>query len=115
LVYLGWQSLREALRLRREATVEFASTPTLRKPLWRSYLQGFLTNVLNPKVAAFYLAILPQFMRPGDPVWRNPSCWSASTTPWAGVAVAAGAVGEPSRALHHATRVRAGWKPAPAQ
>ena len=32
-----------------------------------TYIQGFLTNVLNPKIAIFFLAFVPQFIDPNTP------------------------------------------------
>lgn len=46
------------------ARVSPASTGTL-------LLEGFLCNVVNPKTMVFYLAFLPQFLRPVDPVWTS--------------------------------------------
>jgi RhtB (resistance to homoserine/threonine) family protein len=61
LVWLGVQSLRQAFRHEPSASGELRARPA-RRPL----LEGFLSNVLNPKVAVFYLALFPQFMSPGD-------------------------------------------------
>src|SRR6266568_1497056 len=39
-----------------------------RAPLGRIFAQGFLIQILNPKVAVFAIAFLPQFLDPGMPV-----------------------------------------------
>jgi threonine/homoserine/homoserine lactone efflux protein len=58
LVYVGWSMLRS--RPAKAATVN-AMPPA---PLRSIFAQGFLTNVLNPKVALFFLAFVPQFIEP---------------------------------------------------
>jgi threonine/homoserine/homoserine lactone efflux protein len=58
LVYLG---VRELLR-RRDPSDPAAPRPE--PSLARAYRQGVLVQVLNPKVALFFLAFLPQFVDP---------------------------------------------------
>ena len=57
LVYLGVSMLLA----KSEGPVKASPPQTLR----RIYVQGVLTNVLNPKVALFFLALIPQFIAPG--------------------------------------------------
>lgn len=54
LVYLGVRALRS------DETVEIARPAGLR----RSFAEGMLVNLLNPKVSVFFLAFLPQFVDP---------------------------------------------------
>lgn len=63
LGYLGVQALRSAARgeyapLNDDG--EYGGAVALSG--WR---QGFLSNITNPKVLVFYLAVLPQFLTPG--------------------------------------------------
>ena len=61
LVYMGLGLLLK--RAAPESSDQALALPTPR-PLRSIYLQGLLTNVLNPKVALFFLAFVPQFIAP---------------------------------------------------
>ena len=58
LLYLAWKTLRSSGM----ALSPVAGLP--RSPLGTMFRQGLLTNLLNPKMALFILALFPQFVRP---------------------------------------------------
>ena len=62
LVYLGVKMLMERPSPAGGAGVEAAFR---HESAWAIYRSAVLTNVLNPKVALFFLAFLPQFVAPG--------------------------------------------------
>ena len=67
-VYLLWLAvgmLRQALRRDGAAPATAAAEP--QRAAWAVFRQGFLTNVLNPKIALFFLALLPQFIAADAP------------------------------------------------
>jgi threonine/homoserine/homoserine lactone efflux protein len=66
LVALGILSFRAARQSARGQHLVEEAPPT--RSAGTNFLQGFLNNVLNPKPALFYFAVLPQFIEPGDPV-----------------------------------------------
>lgn len=61
LVFLGLSLLRA-----RDPVFEAPASP-VEAALPRVFRQGVLTNLLNPKVAMFFLAFLPQFVDAGAP------------------------------------------------
>jgi threonine/homoserine/homoserine lactone efflux protein len=64
IAYLSFLAIQAFRSLRRG---EYRSTPDAAREsgrAWRGWRQGFLSNITNPKVLVFYLAVLPQFLGP---------------------------------------------------
>jgi threonine/homoserine/homoserine lactone efflux protein len=80
LVWLGVQGIRNAGFARDDGRLSAARHPERAQRVEGSarvargghpFVQGFLTNILNPKVALFYLTFLPQFIPASAPVLRT--------------------------------------------
>jgi threonine/homoserine/homoserine lactone efflux protein len=65
LIFLGLKSLRNARNASATSAPKIRATKQL-------FAEGFLVSLLNPKVALFFLAFLPQFVERGNgPIWSQ--------------------------------------------
>ena len=64
--YLVWMGVGMLFKRAKAGDVATVAAPVAPKVIaWRAiFAQGFLTNALNPKVALFFLAFVPQFIAP---------------------------------------------------
>jgi threonine/homoserine/homoserine lactone efflux protein len=63
--YMIWMGLRLLLQAARRTDTGLPSHHPLgdrERSLKRSWSRGLMTNLLNPKIGAFYVAVLPQFI-----------------------------------------------------
>ncbi|MBT1004072.1 LysE family translocator [Paenarthrobacter sp. DKR-5] len=69
MVWLGasmlWKTFRRAPGAPTSSATAATVPPTTRGDLLRAWLTGAGTNLLNPKVGVFYLAMIPQFIPTG--------------------------------------------------
>jgi threonine/homoserine/homoserine lactone efflux protein len=56
LIYLAIQVFRE------DGAIRLSGDAVPKKSIWQLYKQGFVMNVLNPKVTIFFLAFFPGFL-----------------------------------------------------
>lgn len=72
LGWLAWQAVRPG------GVSVFAPTALAADPTRRLFTMGLVTNLLNPKIAIMYMALIPQFVTPEHGrVWLQSLCLGA--------------------------------------
>jgi threonine/homoserine/homoserine lactone efflux protein len=74
LLYLGTISLWNAFHLKHSSakTTKRENYKNVTRKKKGLFLEGFLTNILNPKASMFYLAVFPQFINlDGNPILES--------------------------------------------
>ncbi|MEL7115076.1 MAG: LysE family translocator [Pseudomonadota bacterium] len=65
--YLCWIGIKALMaEWRGDASSDTVAPAKRRRSLHEAFVEGFLTNALNPKVSMFYLAAFPQFITFGE-------------------------------------------------
>ncbi len=65
--YLIWIGVKSLIGVFRDQPASTKVVPARRqRTLVKAFVEGFLTNALNPKVTMFYLAAFPQFISAAD-------------------------------------------------
>jgi threonine/homoserine/homoserine lactone efflux protein len=77
LLYLGAKAIRSAVR--GDGGRPETGHGRAGRSRWSAFREGLLCNVLNPKAAMFFVALMPQFLAPGAAVgtssYSPPSPW----------------------------------------
>lgn len=73
ILYLAWEAWREA------------DTPPEPIPQSRYFVQGLITNLLNPKAALFYVTVMPNFLAAGE---ESTGSWVLLAAVYVGIATA---------------------------
>ncbi|MFB4263587.1 LysE family translocator [Nonomuraea sp. GTA35] len=80
LLYLGVRSLRAAWRGSGALRLDVPDPGG--RGSWAAFTEGLLTNVLNPKAALFFVALVPQFLGAGVSVAALGGVALAGTVAW---------------------------------
>lgn len=67
VAYMAYMGLSLILRTFRTHTAAENHSPSPSESTLRAFLQGLGTNLLNPKIGVFYMAMIPQFLPEGVP------------------------------------------------